>query len=297
MVLPMDIKDIFQEFIDTMSMLSIHQKTVRQITQKEYKDYQEFIEALSKLEEKEKSSLDGLYGLHFHNLISQKKYERVDFKRVTPEDYKKTISIRKNKQYQWLLAEGYEAYEKFIIKVYAYVGHQKPNSWPLIDFGNTTWDDLPTKTFQFFETQANKKKDTPNGMLNHLRHILPNFKDLEKDNFLNVDYKFKIILLQFVRHIIVHNHGEVFDYDNFKKRVFEKAGCYNNGNPPTAFDDLINSLIFESEGKHSVFLLERYPEHYQLPGQYQDVYMILIGFLISHAHLVKHCTQEYLKTQ
>jgi len=252
----MNTKTIFQEFIKTISALRIHQQVVKQIAQKEYKDYQKVLEDFAIVDKKGENFVDGLYGLHFHNLLKEKRCERIAFERITPNDYQKNILIRENKQYQWLLAEGYEAYAKFLKKIYVCFGDHNPTS------------------------SANNIK--PNKILIFFRQQFPKFKTLEKSNFLEVDYEFNIILIQELRHEIVHNHGEIQNFEEFKKDIYEKAGVINNGNPPPRYENLIESLIKKPDDKYFVLL-------------HQDVYMTLIGCLISHAHLVNHYVGTSLK--
>ena len=290
----MNIEEIYEEFIDKIASIRVEQHTVRQETNNSIENYNKLLEHISTDEELENDSTSGYYNLFFHNLIKYTKNDRAALRKISLIQYRKNIERRKHKQYQWLFSEGYEAYEKYLIKAYACLGFNDKSSWPSSDVENLSLEELAYKPFSYFEKQSKNKRDRPNGILNFFRSKFQDFSKSEKDNFINVDFKFNIILSQKIRNVIVHNDGMIFNEELFKENVCLKSGVYNNGNVDEIYINNINSLIKIVDGVCEINLCENINVEYGSFGFFDDVLQSRIGVLISHAHLLKNSIVSYL---
>ncbi|MFJ7007940.1 hypothetical protein [Pseudomonas putida] len=79
-------------------------------------------------------------------------------KRFLLDDQIRSAHIHKNRHYQWVLAEAYEAFEDFLEHLYAGIGYVDFDFWPRTDYKNTHYSDLPTKDFEWFLNQVALKK-------------------------------------------------------------------------------------------------------------------------------------------
>ncbi|TRX76600.1 hypothetical protein [Pseudomonas mangiferae] len=64
--------------------------------------------------------------------------------------------VKVYKQFQWLLVDAYEAYERFLIGAYAAAGDLNDALWPLKDYGQSTANELKKLDF---ETRFEKAKN------------------------------------------------------------------------------------------------------------------------------------------
>ena len=125
---------------------------------------------------------------------------------ISVEDRMKAVVLHKNKQYQWLLVEAYEAFEDYIEDVYAYAGLIDKNLWPCRHFGNISLSELSNKDFNWFRNKIDtiRNKDS---ISNQFRKVFSNIEEIETKNELNINLKLTIVLIENLRHIIVHKGG------------------------------------------------------------------------------------------
>lgn len=280
----MKIKDIFDNYTSKIAQLHLYQSAMQRIAKKE----------LQELDKYEKSSeknpdLKELYcsyqRMHFRNA---KDGSHIFFSHIksTIEDMKLSVILHKNKQYQWLLSEAYEAYEDFIETSYAFAGYSDNNVWPLKDYGNISLKELKKKPFTWYVDQSKKKSDTPNSIINQFKTNYPGISEIENQNALNINLRLAVILIEHLRHIIVHNGGVVTDKAAFIKRVLEKSGLYNNGKYDETHKCFIKNLFGNNEYENTVVLLE-IRIHPEVPFDLHiNVFDTLSGYLMTYAHII-----------
>lgn len=280
----MKIKNIFDDYASKMAQLHLYQRAMQKIAKKELQDLDEYEKSRGKNPDL-KELYCSYHSMHFRNA---KDDSRVSFSHIksTIEDMRLSVILHKNKQYQWLLSEAYEAYEDFIKTSYAFAGYSDNNFWPLKDYGNISLNELKKKPFTWYIDQSKKKSNTPNSIINQFKRNYPGISEIENKNALNINLRLAVILIEHLRHIIVHNGGVVTDKTAFIKRVLEKSGLYNNGKYDKMHESFIKNLFGNNEYENTVVLLE-IRIHPELPFDlHQNVFDILSGYLMSYAHII-----------
>ena len=132
--------------------------------------------------------------------------------------------LYKNKQYQWLLSEAYEAFKYYLECMYECSGYLDPNFWNPKDFDGQDPSSAKRNGPEWFIERLKKKKNTLQSILNHFRSEFPALGKMEKNNKINVNLRLSICLIEKLRHIIVHKHGKT----DIRSQVIEnilKASC------------------------------------------------------------------------
>lgn len=280
----MEMQEIFDSYSNKIAQLHLYQRAIQKIAKNELKKLNEYEQSIE-------------YSPDLKELSSS--YDNISFRRAkdgehiffgmfkrTLEERKNAVVLHKNKQYQWLLAEAYEAFEDFLENAYAFAGFNDNNFWPLQDYGNISLKKVQEKPLSWFVTQAKKKNDTPSSIINKFREIFPEIVSVEQKNSLGVNLRLAIIFIELLRHVIVHKSGTVSDKDEFIKRVLQKAGLYNNGRADEKYIQYINAHFGSAEYENTITLLEVrvYPE---IPlDVHVNVFEILSGHLMAYAHLI-----------
>jgi len=214
----MEINDIFNNFKSNISKIQLFQRAIKANTEKEIKELNEFAINMKKQPKEIQEIGKSLHNLSFKSAIDGN-HIFYDFKKISIEENYQSVIFYKNKQYMWLLAEAYEEFEKFIEKVYAFIGFKNNNLWPLVDYGKITLPELNQKDYVWFLERAKNKQGTPQSILSYYRNNLSEIAKVESKNALKINLKLAIILIENLRHIIVHNHGIVENKDDFIKQL------------------------------------------------------------------------------
>ncbi|MCA9500818.1 MAG: hypothetical protein KC588_16615 [Nitrospira sp.] len=177
---------------------------------------------------------------------------------------------------------------------YAFAGHRNNNFWPLSDYGNITLNELKEKPFSWFVDQAKKKRDRPKSIMARFRESFPEVARLEPQNGLNVNLCLAIVLIELLRHVIVHDGGVVPDKSKFMKTVLEKANLFNNGNPADKYTSFISSYFGNEKFENTVSILEVRVRS-EIPFDvHVNLFDILSGYLMAYAHLIFELLEENL---
>jgi hypothetical protein len=250
----MKLDDIYADYCIKIAPIYLHQGSIKKITDENLKSLTEYANSL-----KENNLLAGfpssLHNIYFYS-AKDGTARLLAHKSSSIEDNINSTILHKNKQYQWLLAEAYEVYEDFLQNIYAFLGYNNNELWPLSDFGAITLNELKTKEFIFFQKQAKNKKDIPHSILSKLREILPKYMALEANNKINKNIKLMIILIEKLRHIIVHCGGVVQDKNEFIEGIFQKAGLFNNGKYDKNVYEFILGFFGDEQYKNTISLIE-----------------------------------------
>lgn len=226
----------------------------------------------------------------FHNMSFRRAQDGqlcfFGYKQLSVEERRLFIVLHKNKQYQWLLSEAYEAFEDCLEQLYAYAAYKNNDFWPLSDFGNISLKELSGKSFEWFVEQASKKKDIPSSIINTFRSAYSEILNIEQNNALKINLYLAITLVQFLRHIIVHNSGVVRNKDVFKDRVLKKCGLYNSGRPLQEHVNFITQFFGVGEYENTIVLNE-IPVYPELPVEtYINVFEWLGGYLMAYIETI-----------
>jgi hypothetical protein len=252
---PMNIEEIYKEYCLKIAPLHMHQRSIKKIIDEEIKNLIEYANSIkdNKFASELPASVDNFYFYGARDGCAK----LLAYKSSSIDEKIKMTVLHKNKQYQWILAEAYEIYEDFLQNIYAYIGFNNNELWPLSDFGTVTLKELKDKNFEYFQKQAQNKKDIPHSILSKLRDILPNYTDIEIKNKLNKNIKLIIILIEKFRHIIVHRTGIIKDKKSFIESIIQKTGLLNNGKYDKDLYDYISGFFGKDEYENVIILLER----------------------------------------
>ena len=267
-----------------MAEIELYHRTADSITQQE-------LAILGKEEESATSSPEELglpissHALYFRDARTGN-HRRYHYKTFSNEERQLHVLLHKNKQYQWLLAEAYETFEDFIENSYAFIGSANSTAWPLRDYGNIFFNDLPSKQYDWYLDQAKNKNNTPTSILNIYRKKFPELKTIAASNNLNINLDLAIILIEKLRHIIVHKGGIVENREDFTIKVLEQAGLYNNGNPAQKNTDFIRMFFGGDEYSNLITILEIQVEPLMSIEVHVSRFSKLTNYLMAYALLI-----------
>ncbi|SEJ46500.1 hypothetical protein SAMN05216201_10976 [Pseudomonas linyingensis] len=202
--------------------------------------------------------------------------------------------IHKIKQYQWILAEAYEALEDFLEESYAAAAMRSPSVWWMSDFGDVVQEDVDKKDFQWLLGRARRKKDRPYSIIERFRASSENFARLEVEDARGVNYRVVLLLIEKFRHVIVHNNGCVDNLDEIVNKAFGKSG--EEGKFKADFKAFFEGYLELHDGRNIVCLLET-PLSQDNPlsrlGGYGDTLGNLLKLLVSFADLVTETVESF----
>jgi hypothetical protein len=169
-------------------------------------------------------------------------------RRQGAEDRRISIMAHKNRQYQWLLAAAYEEFENLVRMLYAYCGKNDPTFWPMEDYGNIVMSEVDSKDFAWYKDRAkNRKKNSAREILNTFRLRWPELAALELDNGIKINMKFVLVLIEKLRHIIVHNGGVTADIAQFKEGVLRDAGLPLKFAERSAYENYVGNYLGQGQ--------------------------------------------------
>ncbi|KPB49641.1 hypothetical protein [Pseudomonas coronafaciens] len=208
------------------------------------------------------------------------------------DDHIRLAHIHKNRHYQWVLAEAYEAFEDFLEHIYAGLGYVDFDFWPMSDFGNTRYPDLSTKGFAWFLNQAVLKKNKPNSILTCFRNTFKELRDIEQKNKLDLHAGFEICLIAKLRHLIVHNSGLAKNKDEVIDKTLREAGI--NGKSKEILTARANNFfnkLKNTEDTH-VYLLGHPIPHFG----FMSIHNLdnFLGFMMSYAQILTEISFRHL---
>jgi hypothetical protein len=280
----MEIMELFEQYAGRVAQIHLYQRAVKKTAQNELQQLEEYAKSLE-----ERPDIKNLSSSYDRMLFPDAKdgIHRVFGSKVSSvEDRQLAVILHKNKQYQWLLAEVYEEFEDFMENAYAFAGLSDNNFWPLNDYGSISLEELKEKDFEWYVKQAKKKRDVPHSILNQFRKAYPDIANIETDNMLKINLKLSVVLIENLRHVIVHKGGVVTDKQKFMEDVLKKSGLYNNGKYKKEYVDRIESLFGTGEYENTVCLLEVRVKP-ELPIDiHVNLFDVLSGYLMAYAHLI-----------
>lgn len=249
-----DIDSLWADYTERMAEIELFQRATKDIASAEWKELIRYADQVKNYPDGQSLSVS-LHNMTFREArtghLSVYRHRSLDL-----DTRQINILRRKNRQYQWLLAEAYEEFEDYIHNLYAYCGFVNCDFWPLCDYGSITLSDLKTKTFPWYVEQSKKKKGAPHSTLARFREKFPGLQPIEAKNAFEVNLALAITLIEKLRHIIVHNGGKAFNKRKFIEIVAKQAGVYNNGNVSEEAEGFINQFFGGDEYENAVALLE-----------------------------------------
>lgn len=282
-----DFAEIFNNFKNRMVEIEFSRrelKTIHENALKEAIKNADYIKTIS-------AKSDGIYNsLHsmFFSHPDTGALAPYGFKEQTPDEKIENIKIQLNKQYCWLLAEAYEEFEDFLEHVYARVGYLCPDAWPMTDFGGISIRDIDSKHIDWFINQSTAKKNGSRGIVNQLNKEFPEIKELcEKNKHLG-NIAFQLTVIEKMRHIVVHNRGQVKDREKFTEVVLKDFGISTNGESADNYKSIINYYLatVKRSGEDIIYLLDRPIKGMEPLNATTPVFEHLVGLLLAFSLIV-----------
>jgi hypothetical protein len=275
----MDIQQIYENFAKTITEIEFYHRTAFQTSQRELDTLYNPLKYRNEFFDTSHSDVS-MHQMYFMHAETGDQCLFGDTA-MTLDIRKKDVTLRLNKQYQWLLAEAYESLESLIKQVYAFCGHRDRNTWPLFDFGNILFSELHEKDFEWHYARIKEKKSATD-ILKQFRKIYPIFKALETDNALSINFHYQIILIGQLRHVIVHQGGNLNDTDPFIQKIFELAGIPLKSDKSDKLRASINNLFRKNTNASSIYIVEpniftAYP-FYALDSHFSKLVSSIVAF-------------------
>lgn len=222
----MTIDEIYKDFCNSIAEIIVLQRNTKSVMRNQLNDLNSYKEEYQKSEKTNNIPIrvDLICFTDFRNGNNV----LLDKRELHYDEYLNFIKIKYNRDYQFYLASAYERFEDAIELIYAYLGKNDINFWSLSEFGKKRYDDIKNLDFDFYVNQTKNKKG---GAIQIFKMLIEKFDCNIKTRYL--DLKTEIILIEKLRHIIIHNSWYTTDKDKFIKLVLQDVGIINNGNIDT----------------------------------------------------------------
>lgn len=290
----MTLDEIWSDFTETMAEIAFMQGGVRSSTKNEMQRLINNQEAV----EPQKKDAPQIVSMHNFMFKDIKTGSRIfcDLRELTAEEAKHHLLLWKNKQYQWLLVEAYEAFEKLLVHIYALVGVSCLDFWPIKDRRDLPIEESPERLFPLYLERSKNKQNLPHSILTILRSKFPALSSIEINNYIGVNLRFAVALVANLRHQIVHTRGYAQSKNDFISKTAKKIGAYNNGMVSEQYSEYAEIFFGNGHYENMVTLLEITADQNAAMTTYACRLTTLMELLLGYGHalveLVRPCTTE-----
>ena len=181
----------------------------------------------------------------------------------------KLIDIR-NRQYQWMLAEAYEEFKKYVV-AQAKLVVLSPR--------------LDSEQVAKFEKRINGGRDIPSSLLSFMRDNLTGFSKHESAYGSDLNLRFAYTLVRFFREQIVHERGVVWDKKSFIDKVISKSGISGkNAN----LSNHVYSFFGSGDNENTILLIEKPAPSFARTGAFTNDFRVLAGYLLNYSDFLMY---------
>lgn len=281
----MEPKAILEKFTSRIFQIACLQRSARQLIRKEMEDLVHL------------KDTGGEYS-SVHNFIYYRPSDgQVRVLKPRQSDIDQTLldnRFHKMKQYQWMLAEAYEAMEDFLEESYAAGAMLSDDLWWLSDYGDTSQKNVDKENFNWLLERVRRKKGRPFSITDRLRESSESFRKIESKDATGADYRVALVIIEKLRHVIVHNNGYIDELDAVVNKSVGQCGKDARFKPELkrAFE----SYIELHEGRPFVCLLEVHvnsEDPFHRMGGFNDSLAQLLQLLVSYAVLVTETIESF----
>jgi hypothetical protein len=275
-----DIETIYNEFISSMKTYSRNHRISAKIVEARYeKIIRDFPVMITDESRRNKPIFDeymSFYRWDNNHIVHYGEYH------TSYNDLIQDIIFNHNKQYQWNLVIAFEAYEKYLKKITSYLVSIKNKHIISLHFSNNDLRNISEVEYLSIYNILQKDNKYPTlKLLSELRILLPNYANLELKNEKNINMKFMLLLIEEMRHHIVHTYGVITNRVKFLERILKKIGLYNNGKHEEIFRNILNDY----------FLIKKYPNEISLLE-----IPVILGFLVAKTDILGNLFQILLNS-
>lgn len=281
----MEPRAIFDKFAQRIFQISLLQRATRKLIHEEVDSLVEMKETGGMY-----NSIDGfIYYRAVDGAVRSLGTRQADVDRALSD-----CRFHKTKQYQWMLAEAYEALEDFLEESYAAAAMRSPRVWWMSDFGNVVPNEVEGKDFAWLLERARRKKDRPFSIVERFRASSESFRSLEERDATEANYRLALVLIEKLRHVIVHNNGYIDDLDAIVAKAVGQCG--KDARFKDHLKEIFESYLEQHDGRSIVCLLElnvsKDDPMYRLGG-YTDSLGQLLRLLVGFADLVCETVESF----
>ncbi|MEN4749726.1 hypothetical protein ABEH28_08130 [Pseudomonas sp. Ps21-P2] len=209
------IREELDRLASKLSQLNQHKSQANKIYAEHHKAIQEFHDQLPEW------ALEFQYGME-HPFHFRCPSTGEDLTHNAPalslEDRLELNLLQKLKTYQWLLVEAYEAFEDFVERAYAYCGLAGIGIWKR----PVDWKHEGSHDIQRYHQLPTRKDRKPYAQLREFRRASKHFEHFESENPTGANYRVILVLVEKLRHYIVHNGGYYDDAGTLAGRVHQE---------------------------------------------------------------------------
>lgn len=257
----MDINNIFNEFINQMSLCSMNQRLSLKIIESQRDNILNQYKSIIESKEYDKPLFIDIMSFYLWENNKLFQYEKTE---TTLKSLFEHLQYYHNKLYQWILSNAFEIYEDFLKKIAEYM---REYNFKLDNNDNSAsriLKKLRNILVEYERLESNVIKETPKEILHELicqfgKPILSIDEIIKKNKnklFKKINNKFTLALIEEFRHIIVHNNGKIDDKNEFLKKLLINIGLYNNGNYNKDYEEYFNSYFIMEKNPNEISLLE-----------------------------------------
>ncbi|OPK09976.1 hypothetical protein [Pseudomonas sp. VI4.1] len=200
------------------------------------------------------------------------------------EDQLEFNTLQKLKMYHWLLAEGFEEFEKFVVKAYAYCGVEGISIWTQ----PKGWKHEDSREINHY---LKKLYGEPFIQLDAFRASSDHFAKFETNGPTQTNYRVLFALIEQFRHRIVHNGGYCKDLQIFLDGIQKRLPDIDR----KTYTPFVESYFFLHGEDHLIDLLEyeAFDEDGTPNGCYHDTVPHFLSLLVEYAQLIVESIQAH----
>lgn len=189
--------------------------------------------------------------------------------------------LYKNRQYQWLLSEAFEAFEQFVKAVYVICGVEDADFWHS-EHMRKNFPENPTH--EDFAEAA--KFLTVTKILNRVRVKVPSISQYETGHLVLGHLKFYLTLIEKIRHISVHANGVTSDKEKVVIDILRGCNALDGSEAEAIARASIENYFGTGDYENHILLLEQKVNIHPVISSHINRQEYLANKMLSYSHLL-----------
>ncbi|MBJ9594793.1 hypothetical protein [Burkholderia seminalis] len=238
-----DLEMLVREFLGVLSTIEARHRSAKSAMKRELENLDRRHKQLEGMAEDDRK----VFGMSF-NVFHFRDPENgslipYDVKQTDLKEAVKLMYVDANRQAQWHLVEAYEAFEDFAISVYTRIRRGAIEFRPSFD-----------KNAELTRLQLKNKAGS---VINVFKNTLDELKNFETINVIGVNFRLILVLIEKMRHVIVHRRGQVDDIEGLFERILKGACLYSDGARGPIAKRSIEGYLGKGDYQGLIVLLEQ----------------------------------------
>ena len=282
---------IFETFKNDIEDIFLLQPLIKRSTKEEIKTLNK-IEEYDRIHPRQDPDTKSYYNTWFRSIVYEK--EKVLGQRILTTSERVDLAImHKNKQYLWLLVEAYERFSQYLKRVYLYGEPFVDNLWLSKDYPSTFVENSNDPKDRQLSIHLDKKPGVTIHILKRFRKAFPEIQKYDENNILNINLWLAFVLIERIRHQVVHCGGIIKDNKGFLEGVVSKAGLSNNGNIKEDHRKLIDLFMDSDNTRGQILLLDIPLKNVGGLVVEANIFRVFLSILPSYAELLFIALRDY----